>query len=425
MEPLLQKDIDGLNLDRSNWQLVKFGDVAVQQKQKVDRENTGLTRYVKGEHMLSEDLHLREWGDLIDEYLGPAFIRKFEEGDILYGSRRTYLRKTTIAPFDGITSNTTFVIKANEKKINRRLLPFVMMSEGFTQHSIRNSKGSVNPYVNWKDLSGYEFLLPSEEQQAELAELLWANDKLLESQLSLLEASQLFFNVEKSNVVLQGKGNQIEYSEVIKNKKAKNWVATSIGELLKEKYLVQIQDGNHGELHPKSSDYIYDGVPFIMANTLNDGEVDFLGCKKLPQALTDTLRIGFSIPGDILLSHKGTVGEVAIVPDDIEWPYLMLSPQVTYYRVNAEKLSAKFLFFVLTSGYFQQQLKRISFQSTRAYVGITAQKNLKVVIPKTKNDQNQVVQLLLSTRKTISGIKEAIGVTKLLRKQLINQVFEA
>jgi type I restriction enzyme S subunit len=185
MRGIIDKTLDGLKLDRSEWKLVKFGDVAIQQKQSVDRENTELTRYVKGEHMYSEDLHLHEWGELTDEYLGPAFIRKFEEGDILYGSRRTYLRKVVIAPFDGITSNTTFVIKANEKKIDKRLLPFVMMSEGFTQHSIKNSKGSVNPYVNWKDLSGHEFLLPPKNQQSDLSELLWSMDSSIHSMNAL------------------------------------------------------------------------------------------------------------------------------------------------------------------------------------------------------------------------------------------------
>jgi type I restriction enzyme S subunit len=180
MEAWLEISIDGLNLDRSDWPLVKFGDVAIQQKQSVDRENTDLTRYVKGEHMYTEDLHLREWGELTDEYLGPAFIRKFEEGDILYGSRRTYLRKVVMAPFEGITSNTTFVIKANEKIIDKRILTYVMLSEGFAQHSIKNSKGSVNPYVNWKDLSGYEFLLPSLDEQNEIIDLLMHLDELSE-----------------------------------------------------------------------------------------------------------------------------------------------------------------------------------------------------------------------------------------------------
>jgi restriction endonuclease S subunit len=176
-----------LNFNKSDWTPVKFGDVAIQQKKSVDRENTHLTRYVTGAHMSSEDLHLRDWGNLEDEYLGPAFIRYFEEGDILYGSRRTYLRKVTIAPFEGITANTTFVVKANEDLIDKRLLPFVMLSEEFSQHSIQNSKGSVNPYINWKDIANYEFLLPPKEQQAEIAELLWAMDDVVEKKSKCIE----------------------------------------------------------------------------------------------------------------------------------------------------------------------------------------------------------------------------------------------
>jgi len=187
MEEIIEKAVSELQLDKSQWSFTKFGDLAIQQKQSVDRNNTELTRYVKGEHMGSEDLHLREWGELTDEYLGPAFIRKFEEGDILYGSRRTYLRKVVLSPFSGITSNTTFVIKENEKRIDKRLLPFVMMSEGFTENSIRNSKGSVNPYINWKDIANYEFLLPPKDQQAQLAELLWAIDEVIEREKEVLE----------------------------------------------------------------------------------------------------------------------------------------------------------------------------------------------------------------------------------------------
>jgi restriction endonuclease S subunit len=146
-----------MNIDKSKWTKVKFGEVAIQQKKCVDIETTHLNRYIAGEHMDTEDIHLRKWGIVGDGYLGPAFIRKFEKGDILYGSRRTYLKKVAVADFDGITANTTFVIKANEKIINPTLLPFLMLSDGFTKHSIENSKGSVNPYINWKDIANYEF----------------------------------------------------------------------------------------------------------------------------------------------------------------------------------------------------------------------------------------------------------------------------
>lgn len=184
-----------INIDKSNWSKVTFGDVAIQMKGSVDRDNTDLKYYVKGEHMNSEDVHIREFGELTDEYLGPAFIRHFKEGDILYGSRRTYLKKVAVAHFEGITSNTTFVINAKENVIDKRILPFLMLSDKFTEHSIMHSKGSVNPYINWKDLANHEFLLPPKEQQAELAELLWAMDDMIEKDLEVLERLQDFIKL--------------------------------------------------------------------------------------------------------------------------------------------------------------------------------------------------------------------------------------
>ena len=421
MSEVLENIVEELQLDRSDWKLTKFGDVTIQQKKKVDRENTLLTRYIKGEHMRSEDLHIREWGNLTDEYLGPAFIRKFEKGDILYGSRRTYLRKVAIADFDGITSNTTFVIKANEKKLDKRLLPFIMLSEGFAENSIKNSKGSVNPYVNWKDLAKYEFLLPPLDQQAELAELLCAMDEVIERETELKKKASIKYEVSKSNLVLKGLNNQITRSDKLKSDVAEHWKITTIGELIRNKFIIKVQDGNHGEIHPKSSDYIDDGIPFIMANTLINGKIDFDKSKKLPQSITDSLRIGFSYPNDILLSHKGTVGEVAIVSEKIKYPYVILTPQVT--RTNNKKLKHKFLYYVFNSRYFQNQLLRLSSQSTRAYVGITSQKSLKIAIPYSIEEQNKIINVLSKVEKNLKAINSKISSSKALQKSLINQVF--
>ena len=423
MNEILENTTEKLQLDKSKWILTKFGDIAIQQKGRVDRENTELTRYIQGGHMNSEDLHIRNWGNLTDEYLGPAFIRKFEKGDILYGSRRTYLRKVAIADFDGITSNTTFVAKANEKKIDKRLLPFIMMSEGFTENSIKNSKGSVNPYINWKDIAKYEFLLPPKDQQAKLAELLWAMDDVIEKKHEFKEKANLQYEVAKNNLVLQGINKVTEFSGILKKDVAKNWKKTTIGKLLEEEYILKIQDGNHGEIHPKSSDYVEKGIPFIMANTLIDGEIDFDKSKKLPKKLTDRLRIGFAQSDDVLLSHKGTVGEVAMVPKKIDYPYLMLTPQVTLYRINSSKLLNKFLYYVFNASYFQIQIDRLSSQSTRAYVGITSQRGFKLAIPDSIEEQKEIIEVLSKVEGNRKNIDRSIISSKALQKSLINQVF--
>lgn len=187
MNELKSKIQDLIGLDKSIWNAVRFGDVAIQQKESIDRENTELERYVAGDHMHTNDLHIRQWGKFDGSYVGPAFHRKFEKGDILYGSRRTYLRKVAVADFDGITANTTFVIKANKELIEPRVLPFIMLSENFAQHSIQNSKGSTNPYINWKDIAGYEFRLPPMEMQKKLAELLWTVDETEENTIDAIK----------------------------------------------------------------------------------------------------------------------------------------------------------------------------------------------------------------------------------------------
>ncbi len=157
---------------KQGWRIVKFGDVAQECKEKVDRENNPFERYIAGGDMDSESLRLRRWGIFGEDYVGPAFHRIFRKGQILYGSRRTYLKKVAVADFDGVTANTTFVIEAKPNSpMLSGLLPFLMLSESFTNHSVNNSKGSTNPYILWSDIVGFEFPIPPRERQEEMLKI--------------------------------------------------------------------------------------------------------------------------------------------------------------------------------------------------------------------------------------------------------------
>ena len=157
------------------WTLVAFRDVVRQVKDHVDPTAAGLERYVAGEHMDTDDLHIRRWGTVGNGYLGPAFHARFRPGHVLYGSRRTYLRKVAVADFEGVTANTTFVIETRDPNVLLpALLPFIMQTEAFHGYSIKKSKGSVNPYVNFSDIAAYEFALPPLDEQRRLAIVLRA-----------------------------------------------------------------------------------------------------------------------------------------------------------------------------------------------------------------------------------------------------------
>lgn len=382
-----------LNLDRSGWQLVKFGDIAIQQKKTVDRDNTELTRYVKGEHMYSEDIHLREWGELKDEYLGPAFIRKFEEGDILYGSRRTYLRKVVVAPFEGITSNTTFVIKANEELIDKRLLPYLMLSEGFSQHSIQNSKGSVNPYINWKDLADYELLLPTLASQQEIAKLLYATDFSLQKLKDLERALLLNLQSMEHKCFSTDSSYMLPLYSVVEKCQSGGTPNTDI----KEFY----DSGSIPWLTTK----------LLVADTISIGE-KHITKDALLRSATNVLS-----KGNVLAGTRVGAGKFSINMVDMAF-----SQDITGLVIDSNKVNVEFLVYQLNSFVFQKKIK--PFLQGTTIKGITKEDllNLDILVPEGDAQKNTI--------KSISSIKAAIKNTiakqsalKSVNKSILNQVF--
>ena len=61
------------------------------------------------------------------------------------------------------------------------LLPFLVCNDKFFDHAVKHSAGGLSPRTKFKDLANYEFILPPKDQQAKLAELLWAADAALEA----------------------------------------------------------------------------------------------------------------------------------------------------------------------------------------------------------------------------------------------------
>lgn len=176
-----------LNIDMTNWVSVKFGDVVFEPKENAkDIYNEGIEHVVGLEHIDSENIHLTRSGKLEET---TTFSKKFKKGDVLFGRRRAYLKKAALADFDGICSGDITVFRA-KKNLMPELLPFIVNNEKFFDYAIKHSAGGLSPRVKFKDLANYEFLLPPKDQQAQLAELLWAMDEVIEREFRLYKTME-------------------------------------------------------------------------------------------------------------------------------------------------------------------------------------------------------------------------------------------
>ena len=204
------------------------------------------------------------------------------------------------------------------------------------------------------------------------------------------------------------------------------WVEKSVGELVAEGVLVKPFDGNHGEIHPRKADYTDSGVPFIMACDLQDGSVDTENCTFISRKLADSLRVGFAKDGDVVISHKGTIGRSAIVrtADD----YIMLTPQVTAYRVkDASKLFNRFVRFYFMSPLFQREMiAGAADGSTRAYIGITKQLSLRFRFPPLSDQKRIAAKLDIldpETQRLESLYQRKLAALDELKKSLLHRAF--
>lgn len=196
------------------------------------------------------------------------------------------------------------------------------------------------------------------------------------------------------------------------------WRQLTVAQLVADGVIEKPLDGNHGGIHPKAADYVESGVPFVMASDLDGGRVDLSGCKFITEEQAGGLRKGFAKAGDVLLSHKATIGRTAIVQDS-EHPFIVLTPQVTYYRISdTSQLNAVYLKAYFDSTLFQTVLGQwAGAGSTRAYLGITGQLKLPIIVPpidfqnfiaEQAGNLNDKIQLNHQINQTLEQMAQAI-----------------
>ena len=353
------------------------------------------------EHIEPYDMLLKNY----DVDVETTFTKSFKKGQILFGRRRAYQHKACVATIDGICSGDITVIEPIEDKVYPDLLPFIIQNDDFFEHAIKGSNGALSPRVKWEHMANFEFDLPSLAEQKVLAEKLWAAYEVKQSYLKMIAATEEM--VKAQFIEMFGD-----------HENGDDWLKITVEDAIKKGYIARPLDGNHGEKHPKGDDYVSEGVPFIMAQDLKEKKVDFANCHFITEAQSKTLTKGWAKTGDVLLTHKGTIGRVAIVQPS-QYESLLLTPQITYYRclckINNEYLAAYF-----ATDYFMKQLKGMITGSTRASVTITQQEKLLLIIPP-MDMQIRFVDIVNQADKSVCELRKSIDAIDKVIKSLINE----
>jgi restriction endonuclease S subunit len=350
---------------------------------------------------------------------GLSKTREVHPGDLILSNSMSFGRPYIMA-IDGCIHDGWLAIRDTKKNFDLKFLCTLLGTDGMLNQYKAMAAGSTVNNLNKELVGGTTVAFPMVEEQIKIGDYFTTLDHLITLHQRKCEQTK---KLKKYMLQKMFPRNGAKVPEIRFDGFTYDWEQRKLGELVKEGILEAPLDGNHGEKHPTSDEYVDSGIPFLMASDIHNGEVNIYSCKYITKERAERLDKGFARNGDVLLTHKATIGETAIL-SNLMTEYAMLTPQVTYYRIkNEERLNREYLYSFFNSLDFQTELKTKAAQSTRPYIGITAQQNLKIILPAEIDEQIRIGLYFRNLDHLITLHQRKCDELKKMKKYMLQNMF--
>ena len=151
------------------WEVKRLGDIAEEMRRNVAKGSLEEAQpYVGLEHIPRRSLALDAWETTLE--LGSNKL-EFKKGEVLFGKIRPYFHKVSVAPFDGLCSADTIVIKSRRPEDYAYVVSCVSSDE-FVAHASATANGAKMPRASWSVLKEYQTVIPNGAIAKKFSELL-------------------------------------------------------------------------------------------------------------------------------------------------------------------------------------------------------------------------------------------------------------
>lgn len=375
----------------------RFEEMAALINDRVDRPaDSGVERYVGLEHLDSDSLRIRRWGEVTDV---ESTKLRFRPGDIIFGKRRVYQRKLAVADFEGICSAHAMVLRARPDVILAEFLPFFMQSDRFMERALEISVGSLSPTINWKTLAKEEFAVPSIEEQRRASAALSASESAVEA----------LFNVKLRLLELE-----LAY---LKQAFGSTYASPPKGVPLVE--LSEVADVRLGLAKGRVSDDSTTTRPYLRVANVKDGHLDLREMKEIVVEITKIGRYAL-VPGDVLMTEGGDLdklGRGTVWSGELH--ECLHQNHVFAVRVNRNRIDPWYLAAVARSPYGRSYFLRAAKRSSNL-ASINKTQVRDFLIPLIDHDaQSQWLRIYKGIRSQQTALEEHLKSARQLAARIL------
>lgn len=264
--------------------------------------------------------------------------RKVQIGNIIYSTvRPNQLHYGFIKsqPDNFLVSTGFAVIDVNEKEAVPEYIYYFLTHRDVTERlqAIAEQSTSAYPSIKPSDIEDLTIDLPPIEEQRKIVGLL----KMLDGKIKQ--------NTEINNNLLQ---QAIALYEHLLQEA--EWPTATILDIAEK-----VAMGPFGS-NIKVSTFVPEGVPIISGNHLRGYFLEEPEFNYITEEHAERLNNSIVYPHDLIFTHAGNIGQVAMIPDGCKYDRYVLSQRQFYLRCDATKVVPEFLLMFFHSASGQHEL---------------------------------------------------------------------
>ncbi|SCX97247.1 type I restriction enzyme, S subunit [Lachnospiraceae bacterium XPB1003] len=344
------------------------GDRGKNYPSQADITDEGDIPFVNAGHLNGRSIDFEEMNYISQDKFNRLSSGKFVKGDVLYCLRGSLGKKAIVNDdVEGAIASSLVIIRPDYNRIDGDYLLFSLDSPSIKEQLIKANNGSSQPNLSAASVREYQIELPDMKVQKDVVNKLAKVRTIIDSRQHEID---LLDELIKARFV-EMFGNPVE--------NPKGYRVDTLQDLIDAGDITYHLDGNHGGDYPRSEEFVSEGVPYIGANCISNGEIDFSLAKYLTVERAGKLRKGIAQNEDVLFAHNATVGPTVVL--HTTEPKVILSTSLTAYRCNKESIMPEYLATYMKSDGFVMQYSSEMKQTTRNQVPVTAQKKYLFLIP--------------------------------------------
>ena len=403
---------------KNNWEMKKLGEV-LQKTENInpihnpDKEFI----YIDVSSVNNESFSI-EKTTLLKGKDAPSRARKLiKTNDVIFATVRPTLRRICIITEEynnQVCSTGYFVLRAKEH-IEKSFIFYYLLTDFFDKKMQDLQKGASYPAVTDGEIREQIIAYPKSipEQQrivAILHEAFAAIARAKENaEKNLQNARELFESYLQSAFANPGDG----------------WEEKILG----DNSLLEIVDGDRGINYPNKSDFFEEGYCLFM-NTKNvrpDG-LDFETTMFINEKKDKALGKGKLKRNDVVMTTRGTIGNLGIYSDDVEYDNVRINSGMLIFRPNIEVIIPQYLFEILRSGIIKAQIKKHVSGAAQPQLPIKTLVSFTFPVPKSLPEQCAIVAKLdalsAETKKLEAIYSQKLADLEELKKSILQKAFE-